>query len=53
MNQMPTSLSPAFASEEAITLVGMEGVFVIIHPDGTSLNMLLEPGRLTSSIVDD
>jgi len=41
------------ALEEAITLVGMEGVFVIIRPNGTMLNMLLEPGRLTSSIVDN
>ena len=41
------------ALEEAFTLVGMEGVFAIIRPDGTTLNMLREPGRLTSSIVDD
>jgi len=31
----------------------MEGVFAIIRSDGTTLNMLREPGRLTSSIVDD
>jgi len=41
------------ALEEAFTLVGMEGVFAIIQSDGTALNMLREPGRLTSSIVDD
>ena len=38
--------------EEVMALVGMEATFVIISSDGTKLNMLLEPGRLTLSIVD-
>jgi len=31
----------------------MEAAFTIVHPDGSHLNMLLKPGRLTISIVDE
>jgi len=41
------------AFEEAVSFVGMEAAFTIVHPDGSHLNMLLEPGRLTISIIDE